>query len=283
MQRIFVYAVLLVMILCGCERRVDINLPYEGDRLVINSLIQPDSVVYARVTRSIPANVYNEGAFAEVRDAGVTLEEDGKVLPMAALQIGGNMWYVSSQPAVLGRHYKISASKSGLSSVYAADTLPPPPNVSNASAQRNSSRVRFTLKDRPGAADYYRLRIFAYGPSGQPDTMRLFRLDPSFNNNVIDVIAEANYTSMIMSDERFDGKTLTFVLQTKDPIVNAKQLMIEVSELTYNSWQYLKTASAQLENSGSIVTEPVRVFTNVVNGYGIVGGINTRRLVFKVD
>ncbi|PSL49960.1 uncharacterized protein DUF4249 [Chitinophaga niastensis] len=284
MQNVFVYAALLVLFFCSCEKRVDIKLPYDGDKIVVNSLIQPDSVIYIRVTRSVPSNVYDDNGFTEITNAAVTLEENGVVLtPLQWQEIKGHGYFVSTQKAILGKQYTVRVAAAGMQPVMATDTLPAAPDVSMAAAQRNSSRVRFTLKDRPDAADFYRIRIFAYGPDGQPDTLRLFRLDPSFNNNMVDFFTSGSNSSLIMNDARFNGKEVNFVLQTQDPIANTTQLMVEVSTLTNDAYQYFKAVSAQERNGGTIITEPVRVFTNVSNGYGIVAGINTKRMTFKVE
>lgn len=270
-------------LLSACEERVNIQLKYEGDKIVVNSLLQPDSVAYIRITRSVPANVYDESGFAEIRDAQVTLLQNGIAMSPLQLQtIKGRTYFVSKEKIANGNGYTVNVSATGLTPVTAQDTLPPAPAVSDAAAQRHTTRVVFTLKDRAGARDYYKVRLFAYGPGNQPDTIRNFRLDPAFNNNLIDVIANTHYSSLIMDDTRFDGKTVNFVLETEYP-VNATRMMVEVSSLTCGGYKYFRTVDAQIRNGGVLITEPATVFTNVVNGYGIVAGINSKRLVFSTE
>ncbi|QJB35134.1 DUF4249 domain-containing protein [Chitinophaga oryzae] len=283
MKSFFVYGILLMILLSACEERVNIQLKYEGDKIVVNSLLQPDSVAYIRITRSVPANVYDESGFTEIRDAQVTLLQNG--IDMGAVQqqtIKGRTYFVSKEKIANGNTYTINVSAPGLTPVTAKDTLPPVPEVSGAAAKRYSTRVVFTLKDRPGARDYYKVRVFTCGPGDRPDTMRNFRLDPAFNNNLIDVITNAHYASLIMDDARFDGKTVNFVLETEYP-VNATRMMVEVSELTCGGYKYFRTSDAQIGNGGVLITEPATVYTNVVNGYGIVAGINAKRIVFTTE
>nr|WP_295872856.1 DUF4249 domain-containing protein [uncultured Chitinophaga sp.] len=283
MRSFFVYGIVLLTLLSACEERVNIQLKYEGDRVVVNSFLQPDSVAYIRITRSVPANVYDESGFAEIRDAQVTLLQNGIAMsPVQQQTIKGRTYFVSKEKIANGNEYTINVSAPGLTPVTAKDTLPPAPEVTGAAAQRHSTRVVFTLKDRPGARDYYQVRLFAYGPGNRPDTMRNFRLDPAFNNNLIDVIVNAHYASLIMDDARFDGKTVNFVLETEYPI-NATRMMVEVSEVTCGGYKYLRTANAQMHSGGVLITEPATVYTNVLNGYGIVAGINPRRLAFSTE
>ncbi|MBS0031283.1 DUF4249 domain-containing protein [Chitinophaga sp. 22321] len=285
MKYFFVGAIGLVTLLTSCSKQVEIQLPYEGDKIVVNTLIQPDSVVYVRVTRSVPSDVFDDSGYKDIPGATVTLTEDGlPVAPMQVQEIKGLFWYVSQKKAVRGKQYAVAVAAPGLQSVTATDTLPFPPVIKNAAAQRNTNRVQFTLKDCPGTGDYYRIRIYVSDTSGEYGGFRPFRLDPAFNNNLVDFFTKSNYNSLVMTDERFDGKEVNFVLQTADPINSYSRVTVEVSTLTYNTWKYFSTVIPQKGDGGNIIIgSPVRVFTNVQNGYGIVGGINTRKLVFKVE
>ncbi|MET3875917.1 DUF4249 family protein [Chitinophaga sp. OAE865] len=284
MKQFFVGAIGLSMLLSACEKREEISLPYEGDKIVVNTLIQPDSVVYIRVTRSVPSSVYDDDGYKDIPGAAVTLTAgDESAWPLQTQVIKGLSYYVSDRKAVLGLQYKVAVTAPGLQPVTGADTLPAAPLAYNAGAQRGSSRVEFTLKDHPSSADYYRVRIYMTDAATGRGTFLLFRLDPAFNNSLADFFSKDNYNSLIMNDKRFNGKQVTFVLQTVEPIINAGEMTVEVSALTYGTYQYLNTLFAQRESGNVITGSPVRVFSNVTNGYGIVGGINTRKMVFKIE
>lgn len=284
MKYFFVGATGLALLLSACEKREEISLPYEGDKIVVNTLIQPDSVVYIRVTRSVPSSVYDDAGYKDIPGAAVTLTAgDGSVWPLQTQVIKGLSYYVSDRKAVLGQQYKVAVTAPGLQAVTGTDTLPPAPLAYNAGAQRSSSRVQFTLKDHSASADYYRVRIYMTNATTGQGAFLLFRLDPAFNNSLADFFSKGNYNSLIMNDERFNGKQVTFVLQTAEPIMNAGEITVEVSALTYGTYQYFNTLLAQRESGNVITGSPVRVFSNVTNGYGIVGGINTRKMVFRIE
>lgn len=283
MKYFFVGAIGLAMLLSACEKREEISLPYEGDKIVVNTLIQPDSVVYIRVTCSVPSSVYDDAGYKDIPGAAVTLTTGDESWPLQAQVIKGLSYYVSDRKAVLGQQYKVAVTAPGLQAVTGTDTLPSAPLAYNAGAQRGSSRVQFTLKDHPASADYYRVRIYMTDTAKGQGTFLLFRLDPAFNNSLADFFSKGNYNSLIMNDERFNGKQVTFVLQTAGPIMNAGEMTVEVSALTYGTYQYFNTLLAQQESGNVITGSPVRVFSNITNGYGIVGGINTRKMVFKIQ
>lgn len=283
-KRFFVGTILLAMLLNACSKRVEIQLPYDGDKIVVNTLIQPDSVVYVRVTRSIPSNIFDDSGYKDIPGSAVSLMADGVAFsPLQVQVIKGLSYFVSEQKAERGKQYTVQVTAPGLTAVTATDTLPVAPVVRNAGAQRNSNRIQFTLKDGPGAGDYYRIRIYVTDTSGGQGVYRLFRLDPAFNNNLVDFFTKNSYNSLVMSDDRFNGKEINFVLETADPMTAFSLVTVEVSSLTRTTYEYFSTVAAQKESGSSAIGNPIRVFTNVVNGYGIVGGINTKKLLFKVE
>jgi hypothetical protein len=283
------YAILLIIMTTACEKESKIPIPYDGDKVVLNSLIQPDSLIYIRVTKSKPVKEYGNLRFPELQGAAVVIQEDGKTLPAPAWRvINGKGYYVSQGVAGGGKEYTVSVSYTGLASVEATDSTPAAPDIRDASAQKASNRVKFSLKDNIAEKNYYRIRVYnADTVNGQivplkQDTVK-FRLDPSFNNNFIDIIGNAYYSEVLLTDERINGKDVLFVLQTNRE-VTASHMIVEVSGLTRGAYKYLDgTYSQRLEERLDFSTDPVNVYSNVENGYGILGGVNARRLSFSVE
>lgn len=198
-----------LLILTACEKKVDITVPYSGDKIVVNSFVQPDSTVYIRVTRSQPPG---SNAFPEVPDATVSLTASGIPVQTQWQVIGGRGYFVSRTPAAKGMMYRIQVSAAGLDTVSASDTLPRAPLLKEAFAQAGGNRVKFVLKDLPGK-DFYRFRLYAAAPDNKELPLRreLFRFDPSYNNSFTDVATENFLETALVSDERFDGREITIV------------------------------------------------------------------------
>lgn len=271
-----------VFLLAACETKVDIPIPYDGDKIVLNSLIQPDSLLYLRVTRSQPPGAVS---FPEITDAQVTVKAGGTRIPVALKVIGGKSYFVSDAPIAPGLPYGAEVSAAGLDTVWAADTLPRRPILSQLFAQVNGSRVKFLLKDAPGR-DYYRFRLYAgrKNDAGQlvPAKRLRYRFDPSYNNSFTDLITNSYLESNLIPDERFDGREITVVMQTEMVSQPGDIIIVEVMALTLNSWQYLKTLELQNANESNFLLEPNRVHTNVTNGYGIFGGVNAAQLALEI-
>lgn len=277
-------AILLITVslLAACEKTVNVPVPYDGDKIVVNSLMQPDSVMYIRITRSQPPGA---SFFPEIPEAGVSVKAGGTVVPLQWQVIGGKGYFVSQAPVSSEHTYTISVTAPELDTVRATDTLPRRPVLKEPFAQAGGNRVKFLLKDLPGT-DYYRFRLFAgeLNAAGKvvPAKRLRYRFDPSYNNSFTDLITNNYLESTLIPDERFDGRETTIVMQTEKVNQAGDHLLLEVTNLTYDTWRYLKTLEVQNANEGNLLVEQNRVHTNVEGGYGIFGGLNAAHLAIEI-
>lgn len=288
MKSYFVGAILLLMLSAGCERKEEIAFPYEGDKIVLTSFMQPDSLMYLRVTKSVRIGVSDSFNFSELQEARIRLLENNELMaPFTWKVINGRGYFVSAAPVKVDHRYTVQAEMTGFKSVVATDSLPRQPLAYRGHAQQGTKKIRFTLKDPGSITNYYRIRVYTASepPAGKeavPQTIMPYRLDPVFSNNFLDRAVDSYYNTLVLEDERFNGRELVFVLEAQQSI-SAPYLVVEVSSLTITAFKYLKTLSLQQQDGGSIITEPVFVYSNVENGHGVVAGINTRWVAFKVD
>ncbi|WP_343701132.1 DUF4249 domain-containing protein [Chitinophaga sp.] len=281
MRKILFY-IILAFSLAACEKKVDIPTPYDGDKIVVNGLMQPDSVLYIRITRSQPPGA---SVFPEITDAGVEVKAGGHLLLMQRQQIGGKGYFVSTEPVAAHLSYSITVTAPGLDTVHAADTLPRSPAIKEPFAQAGGNRVKFLLKDLPGK-DFYRFRLFSGEKNAAGAVMPVkrlrYRFDPSYNNSFTDLITNNYLESTLIPDERFDGRETTIVMQTEQMNKAGDYLLLEVTGLTYDTWHYMKTLEVQNANEGNLLVEQNRVHSNVNGGYGIFGGLNAAYLEIEI-
>jgi hypothetical protein len=288
-MRIIIAGILAcIFLFTACEKRANVELPYEGDKIVVNTFIQADSPVYIRVTQSQPATILNDLTFKELAFAQVTLLENGQ--PFAPLNwqvIGGRGYFVSGIPARPGKRYAITVAANGLTGVNGSDTIPSQPDIRDLFARKTANSIRFTLVDPAREKNYYRLRIYrADTVNGQlTATEKLqFRVDPSLSNNFADLMSDTYYRDVLLNDDRINGKALQMVLQTGSD-VNFDHLIAEVCALTESGYRYLRSVNSQGENQDStnVLGQVVKVYSNIQNGYGIVAGIYAKRISCKVE
>ncbi|WP_341838167.1 DUF4249 domain-containing protein [Chitinophaga pollutisoli] len=280
MKKIFLF--IAIAALAACERSADISVEYEGDRIVVNSLMQEDSVVYLRLTRSQPPGATT---FPEIRNAAIRLMAGDAPMDLQYQEIGGKGYYVSATKVAAGVKYQLEVSAAGLPAVTAEDTLPRRPLLREPFAQEGGNRVKVYLSDMPGP-DRYRIRLYKAKKLGDgryvPAERRGYRFDPSYNNSFTDMITETYHESSLIPDERFDGREILVVFQTRQVLVKDEVLLLEVTGLTSASWQYLKSLELQETVNGNFLGEPASVYTNVGKGYGIFAGVSVTYLEIPV-
>lgn len=271
---------IFLLFFCGtaCEKAVEIPIPYDGDKIVVNTLMQPDSLLYLRVTRSQPPGA---SEFPEIPGATVSLKAGHITVPVQWQVIGGKGYFVSASPVQYGLRYSLEVSAAGLDTVYATDTLPRAVVLSAPFAQAGGNYVRFNLHDLPGS-DYYRIRLYQADSQLKPAKRALFRFDPSYNNSFTDLVSEAFLEYTLISDERFEGQEITVVVQTKDVNRAGGHLVLEATGLTRAAWQYLKTLELQTNTADNPLVDPNSVYSNVSNGYGIMAGVNSAYLGIEI-
>lgn len=287
----YVFYIILLGIVCGgCERESKIYIPYDGDKIVLNSMIQPDSLIYIRVTRSKPVRASSGSLqFPELSNAVVTISEDGNALPAPRWQvINGRGYYVSVGVAQQGKRYHITAASAEMEGVVASDSTPARPSVRDGRAQASINRIRFILSDPVNEKNYYRLRFFKAEDVGgvlvknTADTVRC-RLDPSLSSNFIDMIGDTYSNDIITSDALVNGKDINFILQTEKDIVSG-YIIVEVSNLSEGAYRYMQaTVDQRNDRDNDYNPDPVNIYSNVQNGYGIVAGINAATLGILIE
>lgn len=274
------YGWILLFCICmmACEKAVQIDIPYDGDKIVVNTLMQPDSLLYLRVTRSQPPGATG---FPEIPDAIVHVKAGLTDVPVQWQVIGGKGYFVSQTAVKKNERYRVEVIAAGLDTITATDTLPRAPLLSAPFAQAGGNRVRFKVRDLPGQ-DFYRFRLFHSDAAGNPVSRARFRFDASFNNSFTDLVADNFIDNALISDERFEKQEITVVMQTQEVNAAGGYLLLEVTCLTNAAWKYLKTLEVQTSNSGNALLDPSQVYTNVVKGYGIVAGVNSGRLPVEI-
>lgn len=267
---------LMIALLPSCMQKADIAVPYDGDKMVVNTLMQADSPAYIRVTRSARAGA---SKFEELSGASVELLENGVPMNVSRQVINGAGYFVSAQPLKYGSQYVVKAAYQELVPVVGEDSLPQRPVVASVKAFGGGSRIQFVVKDRTALAEYYRIRIFHV----RADTFLGARFDPSYNNEFINVIGTGYVKTNIIGDERFNGQEVTMIMQTAKALPAGDQFRLEVNSLTPAAYNYLKTLEIQIDNNPNFLIDPSKVYSNVTGGYGIVAGINAIHIPFTAN
>lgn len=301
--------VVFMIFLTSCELLVEVDVPMDNaNKLVLNGLQVSDSVWSVELSRSNHIlSPLRENHFT-VSNATVTIHNpDGSTEVLNAVGPGR---YKGTTKPIPGNHYRITAAAAGVEAVESEMTMPavipitkvewdssnlmmPPANSPQQGWYINNRLpVNITFNDPPGERNYYqveawgtfRSRYFLGPPPAEPmyDTavfpITMYIDDPALS-------FEDDYKRRF-SDHVFDGSTFSgaFVAHVYSSefqrMIGLELRFITISEPLY---KYMETLELSEQASGDPFSQPVQVYSNVSNTFGIFGGISyySKKFVIK--
>jgi hypothetical protein len=271
--------VLTIFLFTSCEKKLNIDLPADADRPVLNVLMNENSPLKVRF--SLSGRLSGGQSFREVDNAETKLyENDIFKESLAAKVIDGKTYYVSNTVALRDKKYKVTAALSGFKLVEGSDVIPDISaiEINNQSVIESNSdsyklKFNFLLKNNSKEKQYYRFRIlYEDNGSGNKGSKIPFYIRPV---NTSDIFGSGNSEKKAWFAEKAQsaGETI-FYSFTADQNPGSKKMYVEVSLLTETSYKYLKSVSKADDSEDSPFSEKVIIHSNIQNGLGIVGGLS---------
>lgn len=297
------FGLLFIAALCfiSCETVVELDVPYEKPKLVVNGFFNPDSTF--RISLYQSRFILNEGDFMgdfkTVSDAKVILyDEGGKRL--AKLDETKSGIYEANIKPQAGEEYTIKVSKDGLETVTATDSIPADSarikkyeaSVGFFSDSNRRRRLALSLWiDDPSGKDFY--EIYGIEKSviytNQGDTLVLENVlnfssrDPIFTDYVY-------YSDFLYFDDRlFNEKVreVTFHASLDDAYcpegcTEKEEITVYLRKVSESYFEYKDTNALQREVGDNPFAEPVIIYNNIKNGFGIFAGFRTSEIAIEV-
>jgi hypothetical protein len=299
MARNIIFVVSLVVIV-ACEQVIDIEMPTHVPKLVVNSINGTDSLFYFNITQSRGITEPVE-QFKPVLNATIKIYEDGSLLEeitetTLANDFGG--YYKSSlAKSVAGKNYKIEVSAPGFNQVASFDQVPSKIIIESVELDTKNKVERdhstyyplyITFSDPPAVRNYYMAHgfvtirySFGEGNHMQEDHfwVQLESDDPLIQNeNPNDFYY---HSDLLFTDFGFDGKQETRLKLLadvgyldyifKNNQVHFAEFQLSLLNTTEAFYRYVRSKNLQEGAKGNPFAEPVQVYNNITNGYGIFG------------
>jgi len=279
-----------VFLFLSCEKVIEAkDLPEQDSRIVLNSLLFSEDLITANITAS--RGILSNKAFKDLDKAVCQVFENDAYLGNLINIQNGN--FTSFFTAKVNNKYRLIVSASGYSSVTATTIIPP--------------SVKYTNLERYDTLNY-NYRLNQYSPTekwvGGTSKFKLKILDDLSAKNFYSIkpivilidslgntIENDGYSIKNNNDENsyestsFELDDLTKVNGNQMQLdfnvsfyfnipTNLKSIRvyIEISNLSQEYYNYKMTLKKQAEAGGGFFSEPVLVYSNVINGLGILGG-----------
>lgn len=287
----------------SCERVVDLGIEEEQSRLVVLSNFEPDSLFKLSVSRSRSALSsepleYIDNAIVGIYEGDVLLEE---MVTVFEPLLGRNIYTTRQLKPMEGTPYTVWVKALDLPDVSSTDVIPPAvpmtsleivgtprflPITPDQQTVQVLLRLRATFQDPPGERNFYHLNFFYKDINIQidgEDTLKqetgiIIPLTLQDTPNDLPYLSHYNQ-GILIDDERSDGGQMSFEFEAATRPVGRLEifdyLFVELRSGSTAYYDYHSSLTLQSQETDTIFSEPIILFNNIVEGYGIFAGYNT--------
>lgn len=259
----------------SCEKEVTFDFEHQP-KLVLNCILNPDSTINARLTLS--RNIENNLTFQPVDDATIVLYENGIELSTLMPEGEGN-YFLDYYPEPLSE-YEITVMHPDFETLNASTVVPQKPNVKHQPDTLNHIAqtelywldIKVVIHDLPGKNNYwlYSKRTVdgvTITGGGFQNIKAPFIDDFSRRTDPESKFGFVYDYYVRVSDTGHDGEKMAIRLEAA---TNGSINFVSADE-HYD--KYIKSSvKARLNSEDDLpFKEPVQIYTNIENGYGIFG------------
>jgi len=282
--------IFLPLLLLSCEKTLSPDLLYEGDKIVLHAILNPNTAFQAQLTISLPP-VGLQQEITYVQGASVRLvSETGNILALEEEAEGIYAAPLNWRPQT-GVRYYLTASASGFPDIETTLVLvPTTPSISqfgfqdsaftpSGSNNRSGGEINFSIPHNPSIPEYFHFEArFVW------DSL----IDPFAFLSVQEILAgnvSCGYGGgEFLSDACFVINPFPLSFRTSIPAVRRtgerpKQIEFVVAQTSESYFRYYELLN-QPEDIELAFSEPAPSYSNVRGGYGLLGARHER--VFQI-
>lgn len=307
-----IVTIVLAIVMCSChENLVDLDIEKSAPKLVIGGLINSDSSVIIKVTKTVHA--LQTDAEYGVKDATVLLYENETLKTqlfydpqITDSEVDDVYRSEDGFTPSSGNVYTLRVNAEGYREVNASTRIPEKIPIADFQASStpvqvgeflNGVNAQMTFQDAPNETNFYSIVIREeykvyneYDEFGEPIESKGFvtetlskALIPRFDDKIeFDGKSNFQFNVLYLSDIAFNGQLYTFKFLMHAPNSGGK-LTVFLNHITKEHYQYGTTSQLQqLESTENPFSQPVQVYTNIENGLGIFSGYGASSLVREV-
>lgn len=278
MKRLFTLLVVPALIL-SCELVVDVDVPFEAKQVTANAFFNPDSVWSVQL--SMNRNILDDEPFQYVDNAQVIIYEDENAIATLA-NVGNGLFRSGTLAPEPEKAYILIVKVSGYTDLQARSAIPHPAPITGVDLYETSSnsKIKVRIKDDGSQANFYEIQVavdfevYNY-PEDRIDQIR-HRIQLSSDDPLIQNDDDDFSYDIIFRDVLFNGKEaeLNFGL-SGGGVAYGGGVTVILKTLSDDGYNYLRTLRLNDMTSGDPFAQPVNVYSNIHNGFGIFAGYST--------
>lgn len=290
----------------SCQTVVDLDLPEKKPSLAVNCFFNPDSVFLVNVSKS--QYVLDNAAIKKIDNATVSLYEESSWIENLPFTSDGNYRSSINFRPQAGKNYQLKVSADEFNAVESSDAAPYPTQIIRVDTgnfffeNQKYFELKVRFKDNPAVKNYYQLQLFTknyflnFDSLGNlvPDTNSFFQPSGFQSRDLIfDDINWFGNSGAMFTDELFSAKgeyevsLYTYAYSDGyDSTMKAyvfDELRVDLKSVSKPYYNYVLSYQKYQMSNGNPFAEPVQVYNNIKNGYGIFAGYSAANYVMKLN
>jgi hypothetical protein len=285
----------------------EVELPDESGKICVMAYPEADSMWRIGITKGQHI-LSSAQEFDDIRQAEVTILENGEILAELNYQQPAsgthNGMFVNDQIIEAGKTYQLQVKAPGFVEVNASCKLPEPVAILKAEILSDEMEdyklpIQIEFNDPPGEVNFYELvmltTIIRYNPqTGDPYFLSHYNSfvltqDPLYcqKTQPFDFLEPVPIPlPVFFSDDGLDGQSIKIVGKIEaysSPTNNMEEIerAIILRSVTREYFLNKQTKELQEATANDPFAQPVQVFSNISNGYGIFAGYSQSKIVLE--
>ena len=273
---------LLFIILSSCIKEIDLNLPQYKDKIIVNSIFGATKNIEVYLYLTFPSDsvllhyefsggMYDTlklNEYPKINNAEISLYEDNIFKEKLNLKDSG--YYVSQLKVKAQSVYTIEVNVPGFETVTASDTVPAtlPFKIQDTGTIDQDSNNIFMLTAPNNPSSFYRTHSQTVTDSSLIHD--LFFYDYSQYPPI-------NYVQGILMKNIFDKDSVRMLIKYNSKYYQnfaGADYQVLFGRISYAYYKYYETLAEQPVGDDQIFAQPVAVYSNIKNGYGIFAAYN---------
>jgi hypothetical protein len=272
MRSLVLFVVATLMFACDMETVVRKNIPNDGQRLVVNSVLIPGEEISVSVVAS--RHILDDSYVYEV-PANTSVKITGSEGVTQTLFYNSSTMLFSSPGFVAeeGVNYTIEVTAPGYrpvsSSTFVKVAVPikriEKGGMTTIDDDTRGVQYRLYFDDIPNEKNYYRISVENIGD--------IYSTDPAISNDY------RSLEELFFKDDLISGPDHYINVVIPDYHTN-QQLIFHLDNMSEAFYRYVETTALQSYVEDDPFAEPVVVFNNIRDGYGIFGSYSASVMEF---
>lgn len=294
-----VLAILSLISMVSCTKVIDLNIPDEAPKLVVNAPFSPDSSWKILVGKTGPS-VGIVTPITSIVNASINLRENGSPLSgwvvEKELLFGGGwnpnadtlyFFTIPGKKPVPGASYQLEVSAPNTATATSSAMCLAPISLQNIINRDSTNLVEqdyynectFDIADPSNSNDYYQIQLVVNDSFSQfPISQGFYTSDLIINEFTDKGIFGANKNSLgfqlyepFFSDALFKGQTRNFKIYYPSFFKSNATVSLILVRYSKELFAHERSLRLQQEVGGNPFSEPVRIISNIQGGVGIFG------------